>query len=188
MTKLHQRIQATLTCRYDTPIMHNTYRADYIECLVAFTLGSGWWLTENWVSWDCQHTSGARLEVKQSSARQSWDLAEVAPPRSPRFDIAPCTGYWTDGGQWQDFPGRPEDIYVFAWHGERHNGYADHRDTSQWLFFIVAEQDLPENRKRIGLAGLKSIVSPCYIAELKRTVEARLAPVALKAQCLREGK
>ena len=37
-TALHRRIQTTLMSRYDTPVMNNVYRADYVECLVAFTL------------------------------------------------------------------------------------------------------------------------------------------------------
>ncbi len=184
---LHRRIQTTPMGRYDTPVMNNVYRADYVECLVAFTLGTDWWLTWtrgwDWAAWDCQHTSGARLEVKHAAARQSWDRETPARRRAPRFDIAPRTGYWTqDGSRWVNSPGRPADLYVFAWHDEGRDGYADHRDTNQWLFFVVAEQDLPKNRKHIGLEGLKAIVSPCRIADLKRAVEnACPARGALKA-------
>ena len=48
---LHRRIQTTLMRRYDTPVMNNVYRADYVECLVVFTLGTDWWLT-----WTCRRT------------------------------------------------------------------------------------------------------------------------------------
>lgn len=162
--------------RYDTLVMSNVYRADYVECLVVHALGTDWWLTWergwDWAAWDIQHTSGARLEVKQAAARQSWDREERAPYRSPRFDVAPRTGYWTeDGSRWVDSPGRPADIYVFAWHDERREGYANHSDPCQWLFFVVAEQRLPKNRKSIGLTGLRAIVSPCRIADLKHVVE-----------------
>ena len=79
-------------------------------------------------------------------------------------------------------PGRPADLYVFAWHNESRDGYADHRETNRWLFYVVAEQDLPKNRKQIGLTGLEAIVSPCRIVDLKRVVEnACPARVALKA-------
>ena len=88
---------------------------------------------------------------------------------APRFDIAPRTGT-QDGSRWVNSPGRPADLYVFAWYDESRDGYADHRDTNQWLFFVVAEQDLPKNRT-IGLAGLKGIVSPRRIADLKRAVK-----------------
>ena len=173
---LHRRILAMLMHQYDTAVMNNVHRAAYVECLVAFTLGTDWCLTWthgwDWAAWDCQHTSGARLEVKQSAARQSWDRETPARRRSPQFDIAPRTGYWTqDGSRWVDSLGRPADLYVFAWHGERRDGYADHRDPDQWLFFVVAERDLPKSRKRIGLTRLKAIVSPCCIANLKRKVE-----------------
>ena len=184
---LHWRIRKTLMRRYDMPVMNNVYRADYIECLVVFALGKDWWLTWtdgwDWAAWDCQHTSRARLEVKQAAARHSWDRETLARRRVPRFDIAPRTGYWTqDGSRWVNSPGRPADLYVFAWHDERRDGYADHRDTNQWLFFVVAEQDLPKNRKKIGLTGLKAIVSPCRIAGLKSAVENTCsAQVTLKA-------
>ena len=173
---MHQCIQATLMRRYDTPVMNNVYRADYVECLVAFTLGTDWWLTWvrgwDWAAWDCQHASGARLEVKQAAARQSWDRETLPRRRVPRFDIAPRTGYWTqDGSRWVNSPGRPADLYVFAWHGESRDGYADHRDANQWLFFVVAEQDLPNNQTYIGLTALKAIVSPCRITDLRRAVK-----------------
>ena len=90
---LHRRIQTTLMHRYDTPVMNNVYRSDYVECLVMFTLGDDWWLTWtrgwDWAAWDCQHTSGVRLEVKQAAARQSWDRETPARHRAPRFDTPP---------------------------------------------------------------------------------------------------
>ncbi len=112
---LHRRIKTTLMGRYDTPVMNNVYRADYVECLVAFTPGTDWWLTWthgwDWAAWDCQHTSGARLEVKHAAARQSWDRETPARRRAPRFDIAPRTGYWTkDGSQWVNSPCRIADL------------------------------------------------------------------------------
>ena len=55
---------------------------------------------------------------------------------------------------WIDSPGRLADIYVFAWHG-RDDDCANHTDPGQWLFFAVAERDLPKNQKSIGLGRLK---------------------------------
>ena len=183
---LHRRIKSMLMRRYDMPVIDNVYRSDYVECLVACTLGTDWWLTWtrgwDWAPWDCQHISGGRLEVKQSAARQPWDRKARARRRSPRFDIAPRTGYWTPDGDWVPFPGRLADIYVFAWHDESQDGYCDQRDANQWIFFVVAEKDLPEDRKGIGLTGLKAIVPPCRITDLKRAVENALpARGALKA-------
>ena len=173
---LHARVMTTLMDRFDTNVMNNVYRGDYVECMIALTLGTGWHLTWrrgwDWAPWDCEHTSGARLEIKQSAARQSWDSEPIAETRYPRFDIALRTGYSTrDGSQWINTPGRQADLYVFAWHGERQHEIADHRDPNQWLFFVVAEQDLPDNQKHIGLQGLRAIVSPCRIAGLKSAVD-----------------
>ena len=163
---LHRRTLSTLMRRYDTPVMDNVYRADYVECLVTFTLGADWWLTWthgwDWAAWDCQHTSGARLEVKHAAARQPWDRETLARRRSPSFDIAPRTGCWTQDGRWVDSPGRPADLYVFAWHDERRDGYTDHRDANQWLFFVVVEQDLPKNQKRIGFRAQSNRLTVPY--------------------------
>lgn len=64
-SSLHRRILDTLMRRYDTRVMSNVYRADYVECLVVLALGTDWWLTWkrcwDWAAWDIQHISGARL-------------------------------------------------------------------------------------------------------------------------------
>ena len=53
---LHRRIQTTLMRRYDTLVMNNVYRADYVECLVAFMLGADWRLA--WArGWDWGRTA-----------------------------------------------------------------------------------------------------------------------------------
>ena len=91
--------------------------------------------------------------------------------RSLAFDIAPRTGlYSRSTSECVDAPGRPADVYVFAWHGERERGVADHRDSEQWLFFVVPEPELPEGQKRIGLRGLRNIVSPCRLFGLRSAV------------------
>ncbi|MYB15451.1 MAG: hypothetical protein F4X41_00225 [Chloroflexi bacterium] len=155
--------------------MENVYRGDYVECMVAHALGHDWQLTWingwNWAVWDIEHRTGVRVEVKQSSARQSWDRAAEAPDRQAiaRFDIAPRTGYWLkNGGDWIPFqsPSRPADVYVFAWHGERRREFADQSDPAQWRFFVVAESELPCLQKTIGLQVLKRSYSSCRIGEL----------------------
>lgn len=184
---LHRSIKDMLMHRFEQRIINNVYRADYIECLVAVTLGPAWSLTwargRDWAPWDCQHSRGARLEVKQAAARQTWDRGTRGRRRSPSFDIAPRTGYWTeDENRWIDCLGRPADIHVFAWHGEHRDGYADHRDANQWTFFVIAEQDLPENQKSIGLTSLEARVSPCGVEDLRRAVAGVLpTPERLKA-------
>ena len=171
---LHQNIMSKLMRRYEKPLIDNVYRSDYVEWLVVLTIGSGWKLTWDWAPWDCKHKSNkARLEVKQSAVRQPWDCETLAPRRSPRFDIKPRKYFWTEDGETKPVnpPRRLANIYVFAWHDERRHGCADHRDANQWVFYVVAEQDLPKNKEGIGLRGLNSIVSPCRIVNLKSAVE-----------------
>ena len=108
--------------------MNNVHRGEYLECLVAELLGSGWRLPwtagHDWAPWDLEHISGTRMEVKQSAALQSWHDGKSA-STSPRFDIAPRTGYWTLNGSWIDRPGPPADIYLFGWHPERDRSVAE---------------------------------------------------------------
>lgn len=161
--------------RYDGPIMNNVCRGDYVECMIGFALGGDWRLTWmdgwDWAAWDCEHRrSGARLEIKQAAARQTWDKGRTRRQRTPAFDIAPRSGFWTREGVWIDSPGRLADIYVFAWHG-RDDDRANHTDPGQWLFFAVAERDLPKNQKSIGLGRLKGIAAPCGVADLRIAVE-----------------
>ena len=169
---MHRSIKRMLLKRFDQRVMNNVHRSDYVECLVALALGPDCWAPWergwDWAPWDCELESGARLEIKQSAARQSWDREARAPARAPRFDIAPRTGYWAqDGSLWVAGLGRPADIYLFAWHGERRKEHVDHRNTGQWRFFVVPERALPANQRRIGLAALRALTSPSSIDELR---------------------
>ena len=177
LSGLHDRILSKIIeDKFDKAIMNNVHRGDYLECMVAFALEPDWHLTWDWAPWDCEHTSGARLQIKQSAARQSWDRQEVSQRRHPSFDISYKKGYWPkDGSRWIESPGRLADIYVFAWHPGRHRGRADHRDHEQWHFFAVAEKDLP-NREMIGLSALEKLISPCLFGDLKEAVETVCPP------------
>ena len=152
---------------YDRPLINNVERADYVQCLVELVMRSTdprWRLTESWDSWNIEHPeSGARLEVKQSSALQSWRGA--SDNSSPRFSIPPSDGYWWQcpEGQFHTLSTekqRHADVYVFAWHGETDPAFADHRNVSQWQFFVVPEQELPPNQQSIGLNPLRRLVDP----------------------------
>ena len=160
--------------RYDGPIVNNVCRGDYVECMIAAALEDDWRLTWmdgwDWAAWDCEHTSSrARLEIKQAAARQSWDKGRPPRRRTPTLDIRSRTGFWTREGTWIDSPGRPADAYVFAWHG-RDDDDADHTDPAQWCFFVVAERDLPQGRKSIGLRRLAAIATRCGVADLRTAV------------------
>ena len=173
---MHKRILEMLIGRYDQRIMNNVQRGDYVECMIATALGADWRLTTeegwDWAAWDCEHAaSEARLEIKQSAARQSWDRESDRPRCNPGFDIRARNGYWPkDGGPWVADPGRLADVYVFAWHGKA-DEQADHRDATQWRFFVVAERLLPTGQKNVGLSRLERIADPCSVGELAQAVE-----------------
>ena len=167
--------------RYDQMVMNNVRRAEYAECMIAVTLGSEWLLTWQqgweWAPWDCEHkTSGARIEIKQAAAKQPWSRDTDRTQSVPTFDIAPRTGYWPrEGTEWIESHGRAADLYVFAYHGLRTD--ADQRDPSQWIFFVVAEADLPPGQKTISLNPLKALAEACDVSELPHVVDQRLRTV-----------
>jgi len=147
--------------------MSNIRRADYVEAIVAMILRpAGWSRNSSWSSWDFQHLeSDCRMELKQSAARQRWGRTGPA-----RFDIAPRTGYWDESGEWHDDPGRHAHVYVFAWHPEA-GVFADQREPSSWLFFVVPEHDLPPGQKTIGLAVIRGMTDPCRIDGLAQEID-----------------
>jgi len=154
---------------YKQRVMNNVHRSEYVEAIVALALkASGWTRMTPWDSWDLEHESGARLEVKQSAAAQAWKSPERQSPA--RFDIAPRTGYWDDEEEcWVPKPGRHADLYVFAWHGAD-GDTADQRDAGSWEFYVVAERDLPK-QKSIALNVLQGLTSPCGIDALAAAVD-----------------
>ena len=159
---------------YKQRVMNNVHRSEYVEAIVALALrASGWTRTAPWDSWDFEHESGVRLEVKQSAAVQAWTISgrRSAGRRSPaRFDIRPRTGYSDEDGKWVPKPGRHADLYVFAWHGVDENT-VDQRNPGSWEFYVVAEYNLPE-RQSIGLKVLQDLKSPCGIDALAAAVDA----------------
>ncbi|MGH7045584.1 MAG: hypothetical protein ACREE2_04250 [Stellaceae bacterium] len=117
---------------FGTPIVQNNLRAIVAEVITGYALGPDWHhCSADWSGWDFEHKLGARLEVKQSAARQTWKPPPVRHP--PRFDISPRSGYWQDGSRWIERAGRHAQIYVFC-HHPVDDAAADHRDPLQWSF------------------------------------------------------
>ena len=117
-------------------------------------LGKGFSLVSaDWSGWDVEHEGGARIEVKQSAARQTWtDEPSIAGKPAPsNFDIRARSGYWDDNGsRWVEGAGRPAQIYILAWHPVTNIKVADHRDHRQWRFFVVPTVELPPEQKTIS--------------------------------------
>ena len=65
--------------------------------------------------------------------------------------------------------GRNADIYVFA-HHPVHDASADHREPSQWQFYVVAACRLPCT-KQLSLSGVQRLALPVGLAGLTYTVE-----------------
>ena len=151
---VHQLVSQRLVERvYNQPLIGNVERGQYVECMIELALSEirpPWTLTDTWSAWDLvQRDTGTRIEVKQSAAVQTWTTDANATP-TPRFDIAPRTGYYPgDGDVWcaVDPPQRFADVYVLAWHNELDPDIADHRLPDQWEFYVVLLMRFVRGRK-----------------------------------------
>lgn len=150
----------------------NIHRAILVEAIVDKALSShGWkWCSADYSGWDFEHHLGTRLEVKQSSALQSWKTAK---PSAPIFDIAPRTGFWKNGIEWVPEVGRHTDIYLFAHHPVEDISIADHRDPYQWDFYVLgSSQIVAPKQKTISLSSIRFLkASACKFDGLVDAVE-----------------
>ena len=150
MDQIHRLILRGLVKRvYEQPLINNVERGAYIEHMIELALGEQWCLTWPWAPWDLQHEETlARIEIKQSAARQPWHRRR--PPESPAtrgsFGINKASEvyYLADGTECRTPLQRHADLYVFAWHPENGWDSADHRRPNQWKFFVAAESNLPK--------------------------------------------
>jgi hypothetical protein len=144
---------------YGAPLIENIWRGAWVEAMIALALPDGWRRTVNSAGWDFEHPDGAKLEVKQSAARQSWPQA--APYRST-FSIV-ASQYHFAGGKVVVETGRKANIYLFAHHPVWED--ADHRSPAQWQFYVVPTGALP-NAKSISIERLRKLADPVGIGEL----------------------
>jgi len=71
---------------FGKPLIMNVLRAMIVETIVDSALSLDWkWCSTDYAGWDFEHSDLTRLEVKQSSALQSWKT----PKRAPRFSTSP---------------------------------------------------------------------------------------------------
>ena len=152
---------------FGDPLISNIYRGLVAEIVVGTALGLEWKLCSgDWRGWDFEHSSGCRLEVKQSAARQTWTGSRNA--TKPIFDIRARTGYF-EGADWIADPRRFADIYVFAHHPIMDEA-ADHRDVGQWKFYVLDTNRLPAG-KTISLAKIAALSTTVLWIGLESAVE-----------------
>ncbi len=156
-SQLHDSISEYISGRfYGQKLISNGWRGIFAECLVFSALRggapeAGWRPSGEWDPWDLENGEGIHLQVKQSAARQGRTNPEgPGKPHAMSFDIHPGKG------------GRQTHIYVFAWHPENDPDVADHRDTGQWRFCVMPEDELPEpeigqKTQRLSLSRLQEL-------------------------------
>ena len=153
---------ALLRVRHERAIMSNVDRAGFVECMVTTLLGPEWglmWsLGDDWAPWDIEClVSKAKIEIKQSAARQPWHPTNVSTSGPPRFDIRPRRQYSPTERRWTGKPTRAADLYIFCWHADPRRQFADHRDPREWEFIVVPTERLPTSQKTISLRRVREL-------------------------------
>jgi len=151
--------------------MSNRERGILGEFLVATALGLETEPRVEWNGYDLKY-SGLKIEIKTSSATQSWQQSNPSPVR---FDIAPQSYSWDSVTDITDYEvKRHADVYVFCvLHGD------DPLDTYGWAFYVVStvviNQRLP-NQKSIGVKPLMNLnPTVSTYADLKKNIESVIA-------------
>lgn len=151
---------------FGSRLVTNSSRGLIAEAIVATVLCPEWlWCSEDYYRCDFTHPSGAQLEVKQSAASQSW---KSKAPTVARWDVGARKGYW-EGETYVARPGRNAEIYVLAWHPIADREQADHRDPTQWQFFVMHADTLPPV-KLLGMAGVAALATAVRIGQLASAV------------------
>ena len=139
--------------------------------MISEILGEDWELIwripdhNTWSAWDLENQyTGKKIEVKQAASRQSWYTQK---PSVPQFRIRERDHIYSgdSGGEVGeiiefDEPIRVVDLYVFAWRSVTSRSDADHRDCSQWEFYVVPSEDSPKGQQFIGLTSLRETATP----------------------------
>ena len=152
-------------------LMSNRERGILGEFLVATALGLETEPRLEWNGYDLKY-SGLKIEIKTSSAKQSWPQSKPSPIR---FDIAPQSYSWDAATDITDYEvKRHANVYVFCeLHGD------DPLDTDGWTFYVVStavlNQWLP-NQKSIGVKPLMNLhPTVSTYADLEKDIKSVIA-------------
>jgi hypothetical protein len=159
---------------YGAPLIENIWRGAWMEAMIALALPDSWRRTVNSAGWDFEHPGGAKLEIKQSAARQSWPQAA---PYHSTFSIVASQHHFADGKVVVE-SGRKANIYLFAHHPAWED--ANHRGPEQWQFYVVPTTALQEGAKSISIDRLRKLADPIGIGGLAEEIT-RLANNTMKA-------
>jgi len=157
---------------FGNPLVTNVYRSVIVEAMIAAALKDWTWCSADYAEHDFINPDGVRLEVKQSAMKQTWATKGVP---KPSWDIAPRKQVWRED-RWVDARGRNAELYVLALHTIMDES-ADHREPSQWSFFVIPTHRLP-GLKRLSLPAARLLVEPVAIDELPRAVGEAVAQVS----------
>ena len=143
---------------YARRLISDALQEIYAESLVYLALSgsapeAGWRPAGEGDPWDLENDNHCHVQVKQSAALPAGSNGKnPGNLQAISFDIHPGK------------KGRQTHIYVFVWHPESDPDVADHRDTEQWRFCVMPEDELPEpvferKTQRISLKRLEALAA-----------------------------
>jgi hypothetical protein len=146
---------------FDQRLIQNQFRSAYVKEMVEPYLSvEGWRHVDSGPSgWDFERGED-RLMVKQSAALQVWPEMRSVRARGI-FDISTREDGFESGAS----RSRCAQTYVFAWHpvcGDE----ADHRNSSQWEFYVVSKSALPHSQRTISLSKIRGLEDAANIEKL----------------------
>ena len=124
---LHHKVISSIVQRLDRAIMTDGHRQEYLVCLVAELLApewvSPWTMGHDWALWDLEHGSGARIQIKQSTARNPWDVGRQVDTRTCWFNIARPDLFMSPEGEYIEPPGSTcRDLHLRLARGDKRVG------------------------------------------------------------------
>lgn len=149
--------------------------AEYIVGKTLDCLGTG---RQEWAAWDFVYKS-RRIEVKSAGYVQSWN-----PTSKSRivFGIRESRNAWCHDSNKYLGPGRHAHIYIFCLNTQLDPQLSGNLDESDWKFFVFSTDELISDfgsQKTVGLDRLQRVCQPVFVADLKASVDAKIATIEL---------
>lgn len=111
-----------------------------------------------WAKYDLETTDGIKIEVKSSSAVQSWGQRRRS---GVMFGCREAVAWDTGTGKYDNDKRRHADVYVFAELFHHDKQTIDPMNLDQWRFYAVATSALEEINPNLSAITLKALEHAC---------------------------
>lgn len=143
---------------FDQRIIASQFRTAYfVEMIEPLLQKYGWCaIGEPGVGCEFEHPEGCRLKVMQAAALQPR-FKEHKLETQPVFNIRPRKNSFSQEDRKRSVNFSSADIYLIGWHPGVSVERVDHREPTQWQFFVLPSRLLPRGQQTVGLARIREI-------------------------------